>query len=83
MLDKDGVRPNTDDSAGNQDNWRLTRRFFIYDTKSGVVGAGNYIKGEVSNVVRYAKTIKLRIWLDPTSDEMIYTPLLIINYRER
>jgi hypothetical protein len=33
--------------------------------------------------MRYAKEITLRISLDPVNEEMIYTPLLIINYRER
>jgi len=34
-------------------------------------------------VVRYPKEITLRIKLDLDSEEMIFTPLLIIEYRER
>jgi len=34
-------------------------------------------------VIRYAQSITLRITLDPNNAEMIYTPLLIITYRER
>jgi hypothetical protein len=34
-------------------------------------------------IMRYAKSITLRINLDPENEEMIYTPLLIITYRER
>jgi meckelin len=81
--DKVGNRPNLDDSTGNEAGWRLVRRFFIFDTKSGVEGADNYRKGEVSTVIRYAKSITMRVTIDPANEEMIYTPLLIINYRER
>jgi hypothetical protein len=55
----------------------------LYDTKSGVEGLDKYVKGEYSTVIRYAKDITLRIKLDPENEEMIFTPLLIINYRER
>lgn len=34
-------------------------------------------------IIRYAKSINLRINLDPVNEEMIYTPVLIITYRER
>jgi len=34
-------------------------------------------------IMRYAKSINLRIKLDPVNEEMIFSPLLIINYRER
>lgn len=33
--------------------------------------------------MRYPLSINLRIELDSTNNEMIYTPLLIIDYRER
>jgi hypothetical protein len=59
------------------------RRFFLFDTVSGVEGTNAYIQGKISNVIRYPKSITLRIKLDPDNQEMIFTPLLIINYRER
>lgn len=34
-------------------------------------------------IMRYAKSITLRIKLDPENEEMIFSPLLIVNYRER
>lgn len=46
-------------------------------------GTGNYAKGGISTVVRYAKSVTLRISLDPNNNEMIYTPLLVITYLER
>ena len=38
LLDRNGLKPNQDASKGSQSQWRLTRRFFIFDTKSGVEG---------------------------------------------
>ena len=61
----------------------MTRRFFLFDTKSGVEGTDNYKNGGISTVVRYPKDITLQIKLDPSNDEMIFTPLLKITYRER
>jgi hypothetical protein len=69
--------------VGKENSWRLVRRFFLYDTISGVEGNDNYVKGELSTVIRYAKDLTLRVKIDPTNQEMIYTPLLIVNYRER
>lgn len=62
--------------------WRLVKRFFIFDTVSGI--EGNYSSNaEVSSVIRYPLSITLKVSLDPDQKEMIYPPLLIINYRER
>ncbi len=83
LQDKNGNKPNSDSSAGQESNWRLTRRFFLLDTKSGVEGTDNFVKGESSTVIRYAKEMTLRIRLDPNNPEMILPPLLIIDYRER
>lgn len=55
----------------------------MFDTKSGVEGNNAYIDGKISTVIRYPKSITLRINLDPNNEEMIYPPLLIIDYRER
>jgi hypothetical protein len=38
--DENGGTPNTESSP--EGGWRLVRRFFIYDTISGVEGEGNY-----------------------------------------
>ena len=81
--DNNGILKNGDASSGTEGDWRLVRRFFLADTKSGISGADGYIKGDTPMIIRYAKSITLRIKLDPKNEEMIYTPLLIINYRER
>jgi len=59
----------------------LTRRFFIFDTLSGVT-IENWPEGPPS-VVRYAKSITLKINLDDHNEEMINVPYLYIEYRER
>ena len=81
--DVTGQQRNMDTSAGKESSWRLTRRFFLVDTKSGISGTDGYVRGDTAMIIRYAKEITLRISLDPINEEMIFTPLLIINYRER
>lgn len=82
FYDSNGNTPNSVDQT-NDNLWRLTRRFFMYDTLSGVEGTDNFEAGVISTVVRYPLSITLSIKLDPDNDEMIYPPLLIIEYRER
>jgi Meckelin (Transmembrane protein 67) len=64
------------------DSWRLVRRFFVYDTVSGIDQPDGYIKGSLPQVVRWASQIKVKITLDPTKKESIYTPYIDIAYRE-
>lgn len=45
---------------------RLTHRFFIYDTISGIENTGGYTEKKIANVVRLATTVKLTVELDPT-----------------
>jgi hypothetical protein len=79
--DLNGNNPNTESAPSS--GYRLVRRFFIYDTKSGVEGSNSYKNGGISTVVRYPKTITLTVSLDSSQDEMIFVPLLTIDYRER
>lgn len=80
--DSTGATPNSD-SVTDPNQWRLVRRFFLYDTKSGIEGTNGYINGQISTVVRYPQSMTIRINLDINDDEMIFDPLLIITYRER
>jgi len=79
--DSNGGNPNED--RENEEGWQLVRRFFMYDTISGIEENDMYLQGGVSSVVRYPKYIKLQLTLDPDFPEMIFPPLLVIEYRER
>ena len=59
----------------------MTRRFFIYDTISGV--AQNEYPGGTPKYVRYPKKMTFEFQLNPDEEEMIYLPYLRIKYRER
>lgn len=67
------------------EKWVLNRRFFLFDTVTGIEEAGGFSTLEPASVVRYAKEITLVITLDSdtTKQEMIYTPYLRINYEEK
>lgn len=56
----------------------------MFDTVSGLEGENAYATGSINpTAIRYPTEIKLRITLDPDDEEKIYTPLLIVDYRER
>lgn len=65
--------------------WILNRRFFIYDTVTGIEEEGGFANLSPASVVRYAKNITLVVTLDsdPKYNEMIYTPYLEIDYEEK
>lgn len=58
------------------ENSRLVHRFFISDTISGIDSLGGYNNEAVPTVIRYAKSAKLRVQLDPGSNGKIRRPLL-------
>ena len=66
-------------------SWMLVRRFFLFETLSGITTQGGYLEGAKPEVVRYAKGMKLKIRLDESDDneEMIYPPYLEIDYEEK
>ena len=64
------------------DSWRLVRRFFVYDTVSAITLLEGYSKKADPTIVRWASDIKIKITLDPTQKERIYTPYLDITYKE-
>lgn len=76
--------------SSNEEDWQLTRRFFIFDTLSGIRETNEntaFKERAAPEVVRYAKSITLRVTLDDSrslgKEETIYAPLLEIYYRER
>ena len=79
-IDSSGAQPNTD---LNQETSRLVKRFFISDTISGIDNSGGFANGVAPKVIRYAKSVMLRVQLDPTVSEHIRVPILYITYEER
>jgi len=75
-----GLTPNTGTFS---DDWRLFRRFFIYDTVSGIDQPNGYKTNSTPRVVRWANSIKFKITLDSTQPERIFTPYVEMVYRER
>lgn len=87
-VDASGEAPN---EGSDEADWVLTRRFFLIDTVTGIPSEGrtgdNYLNRAAPEIVRYAKSVTLRVNLDASGgggrEETIYTPLLKINYRSR
>ena len=72
---------NQTDTLGYEpsDDWQLVRRFFIYDTLSGV---NKDSSTNTPSYIRYANDVKLKVQMDSDSDEAIYRPYLVIRYAE-
>lgn len=83
--DIDGDSPN---ESFNYASSRMTHRFFIYDTISGIQNRQGYInsdgkqKAQNPDVIRYASRVRLSVQLDPDQEERIRKPLLEITYTE-
>eukprot|EP00357_Protocruzia_adherens_P001519 CAMPEP_0115006268 /NCGR_PEP_ID=MMETSP0216-20121206/20393_1 /TAXON_ID=223996 /ORGANISM="Protocruzia adherens, Strain Boccale" /LENGTH=912 /DNA_ID=CAMNT_0002372807 /DNA_START=188 /DNA_END=2923 /DNA_ORIENTATION=- len=68
-------KPNTGTGSSG---WRLMTRFFTYDNISGKESlAGN------PTIIRYARSITLRVPLQGTDDARLFLPLLVIDFREK
>lgn len=76
-----GLQGDSPNQGSVSSAWILTRRFFLFDTISGIT-VENFPQGPPT-VIRYAKTFTLKINLDNTQEEMIYVPYLYVQYRER
>ncbi|XP_033124785.1 meckelin-like isoform X2 [Anneissia japonica] len=70
-----------DNSKTTQNDWQLTRRFFLVDNV-----AGKTTKDSPAQLVRYAKNIILKVVLqnedNAPKEGKIYPPLLIITYAD-
>eukprot|EP00347_Sterkiella_histriomuscorum_P018733 403344384 len=80
LVDRTDKQPNS--ANGFTDSWRFTRRFFLFDTISGIDQVGGYPEVTPS-IVRWAADIKMKITLDPNNEERIYRPYLEITYKEK
>jgi len=79
LRDADGLTPNTLESS----SWRLTRRFFMYDTISGIEEVNGFTNLSTPSIVRWASDVKLKTMLDPDVSSNIYIPYLEITYSEK
>lgn len=58
LKDTSNLLPNT---GSDSTNWILTRRFFVVDSISGISITGGFLGGNMTEVVRYAKKITLKV----------------------
>ncbi len=49
------------------DSWRFVRRFFVYDTLSGIDQVNGFTNNTIPSIVRWANSIKFKITLDPNN----------------
>jgi hypothetical protein len=80
FVDSKGKFPNAD--GLDFDNSRLVHRFFISETISGINTLGGYLGNAPPNVIRIAKSVKLRVQEDTATAEQIKRPVLLITYEE-
>ena len=69
--DESGDQPNLDFDHLDFETNKLFRRFFIFDTVSGISDTGGYLDEKKPKVVNFAKNIKLTVALDPLKAEAI------------
>lgn len=69
-------------NGGGQSNWRLTRRFFLYENVSAIEGTGEYLNPtKPPTYVRFIHESRLVFDLDTDSDDQILVPYLWIRYK--
>lgn len=78
-----GPQGDTPNRESDNSRWILTRRFFLFDTISSITIDDWGKEKAIPQVIRYAKTFKLKVNLDINNEEMINVPYLEIDYRER
>lgn len=67
-IDDQGKKPNTGYIIS--DNWKLSRRFIIYDSISGIKEENSYLEGTGRpEYVRWANDVNLKIEMDMTNPE--------------
>lgn len=83
--DSSGKQPNLQTGINyfDKETARLTHRFFMYDTISGIVNTGGYRKGDAPKVVRLATRVRLSVELDPKLPEKIRRPMLEMRFEEQ
>lgn len=70
----------TPGEIGNE-GWQLRRRFFVFDSVSGIDEPGGYLANQKPRYVRWANDVKIKVTMDPTTPEAVYRPYAILDYR--
>lgn len=79
FVDAGDSYPNRDND--NMDEWRLVRRFFLYENVSAIEGEGEYVNPtQPPTYVRWLQEARLVYELDPNYDETMYVPYLHLFY---
>lgn len=68
-----GEYPN---KAFSMETSRMTKRFVMIDTVSGITESGGYYANSQPKYIRFVENIKLTVQLDPNTEEHIRRPLL-------
>lgn len=77
----DGSLPN---QGSNPNQWKLVRRFFLYDNISGLDQSNQYADGTgTTKILQYLATAKIVFTLRNDKEEMIYIPYLVLKYKSR
>jgi len=80
-IDSNGSKPN---QSKDKSKWKLTRRFFIYDTKSGLEGANSYKNGiKFGSYIRWLDKVKFVVQLRSEGSDEIYVPYVELEYRSK
>lgn len=61
--------------------WELRRRFFIFDSVTGIEEPGGYAAKQKPRYVRWANDVRIKVTMDPTEPEALYRPYVILDYR--
>lgn len=80
FIDSSGDNPN---ESSSRSDWRLVRRFYIYDNVSGKEGVDAYSSSSKTTVLSYLRKTKFQVTLMDDEDQRIYIPMLILSYRSR
>lgn len=81
---EDNSLPNLGVAVSNE--WKLARRFFVYDTISGISGGGISsggfgAEGAGPEYVRWAEELSLKVEMDMERPERIYRPYVAVRYK--
>lgn len=80
-LDSNGGKPNL---SSDPEKWKLTRRFFIFDTKSGLEGTNAYLTANnYGSYIRWLDKVRIVVELNTDSSDSIFVPYVELEYMSK